>query len=164
MDASELITRFGLALHPEGGWYRETYRSQGVIPEGTLKGFSGPRSVCTGILFLLAAGERSCLHRIRQDEMWHFYLGGPLRLAVLSPAGDVRVEILGQDVLSGQHVHYTVPAGHWFGAAPCPGTSFSLVGCTVAPGFDFADLEMGDRERLETAFPEALACIREFCR
>ena len=163
MDASDLVRHFAMIPHPEGGFYRETYRSPGSIPSGALSGFSGSRSFSTAILFLLREGELSHLHRIRQDEVWHFYLGGPLRLAMLSPDGDAREVLLGQDVLHGQELQRTVPAGWWFGATPAQGTLFSLVGCTVAPGFDFADFELGERGALEKRFPGAVPLIRAFC-
>ena len=162
MDSSLLIEHFGMLPHPEGGFYRETYRSAGHIPaSGLPESFAGSRAFSTAILFLLRGGERSRLHRIRQDEVWHFYLGGPLRLVMLEEQG-ARSVILGPDVLAGQMVQFTVPAGFWFGAAPCEGTTFALTGCTVAPGFDFADFELGQREELEREFPGARECIREF--
>lgn len=163
MDSRRLIEHFDLAPHPEGGWYRETYRSAGLIPGPELpEAFGGSRAFSTGILFLLRQGEYSHLHRIRQDEMWHFYLGGPLRLALIEPTGAVRTVLLGPEVLAGQVVQFVVPAGCWFGATPEAGTEFSFVGCTVAPGFDFADFELGRRQALERRFPEAAACVREF--
>ncbi|NHK28006.1 cupin domain-containing protein [Parvularcula flava] len=132
-----LIDRYDLQPHPEGGWFAETYRA-GVTVD-TLK---GPRAASTAILFLLAAGNVSHLHRIASDEVWHFYEGGPLLVHELRD-GEVHVTRLSQD--NPQHV---VPAGTWFGARPASGTAHSLVGCTVAPGFDFADFELADREAL----------------
>ena len=99
----------------------------------------------------------SRLHRIRSDEIWHFYLGGPLRLAMIHPDGKTDEIILGQDIAAGQTLQYVVPAGVWFGATPCAETDFSFVGCTVAPGFDFADFEMGKRESLKSAYPKAVS-------
>ena len=163
MNTQDLVRHFDMTPHPEGGFYRETYRSAGSIPASALPGFSGARSHSTAILFLLRQGEVSHLHRIRQDELWHFYLGGPLRLVMLSPKGRQSEIVLGQDVLQGQQVQYVVPAGCWFGATPAAGTAFALVGCTVAPGFDFADFELAERAALERRFPEAGGLIRDFC-
>ena len=164
MNPEELIAHFALAPHPEGGFYRRTYCSSGTIPQAALSsGFAGPRPFGTAILFLLREGDYSRLHRIRQDEIWHFYLGGPLRLALLGPDGAAREVMLGQKPLDGQHLQYAVPAGFWFGATPCPGSGFSLVGCTVSPGFDFADLKLGRRKELLATFPAAAAGSREFC-
>ena len=163
MNAHTLIERFGLVAHPEGGYYRESYRSEGVIPSSALpERFTGSRHFSTAIYFLLEKGQYSHLHRIRSDEIWHFYLGGPLRLAMIHPDGKTEEIILGQDIAAGQTLQYAVPAGVWFGATPCAGTAFSLLGCTVAPGFDFADFEMGDKKSLKAVFPGASACISEF--
>ena len=163
MKAEALIKRFGLVAHPEGGYYRESYRSDGIIPQSGLpERFTGSRHFSTAIYFLLEQGQYSRLHRIRSDEIWHFYLGGPLRLAMIHPDGKTDEIILGQDIAAGQTLQYVVPAGVWFGATPCAETDFSFVGCTVAPGFDFADFEMGKRESLKSAYPKAWACINEF--
>ena len=163
MKAEALIKQFGLVAHPEGGYYRESYRSDGIIPQSGLpEPFTGSRHFSTAIYFLLEQGQYSRLHRIRSDEIWHFYLGGPLRLAMIHPDGKTDEIILGQDIAAGQTLQYVVPAGVWFGATPCAETDFSFVGCTVAPGFDFADFEMGKRESLKSAYPKAWACIKEF--
>ncbi len=163
MNAPELVRHFGMSPHPEGGFYRETYRSAGSIPAEALpSGFSGARSYSTAILFLLRQGDVSRLHRIRQDELWHFYLGDPLRLVMISPEGRPEEVVLGQDVTRGQHLQWAVPAGYWVGAAPVPGSAFSLVGCTVAPGFDFADFELGEREALLRLFPDARELVERF--
>ncbi len=164
MNAEAIIAHFALVPHPEGGFYRRTWRSAGEIPPDALpSGFASARPFGTAILFLLRQGEYSLLHRIRQDELWHFYLGGPLRLALLRLDGSADEVTLGRNFPAGQHLQYAVPAGCWFGATPGPGSAFSLVGCTVSPGFDFADLELGRREALLAAFPGASARIREFC-
>ena len=133
MDPQKLVEHFSMSPHPEGGFFTETYRSQGAIPSEALPGFGGMRNFSTGILFLLRRGEYSHLHRLKQDEMWHFYLGAPLRLAIVRPDGTAEEVLLGQDVLNGQYLQYTVPGGWWFGATPAEGSDFALVGCTVAP-------------------------------
>lgn len=162
-NAISIIDHYGMHRHPEGGYYLETYRSTGSIPQQALPGgFSGDRAYATAILYLLEAGERSNLHRIRQDETWHFYLGGPLLLVAISPDGAFSEIRLGQDIANGEHLQYTVPAGYWFGATPMADTDYSLVGCTVAPGFDFADFEMGGRDRLTELFPNLVSTIRAF--
>lgn len=163
MKAETLIERFGLMAHPEGGYFSESYRSDGMIPQNALpEQFTGSRHFSTAIYFLLEKGHYSHLHRIHSDEIWHFYLGGPLRLAMLHPDGRTEEVILGQDIEAGQLLQYAVPAGVWFGATPCTESDFSFVGCTVAPGFDFADFEMGGKEALKAAWPQASACIMEF--
>ncbi|SCM74465.1 cupin domain-containing protein [Desulfovibrio sp. 86] len=164
MDARNIIEKLALAPHPEGGYYRRTYQcGQVLTPKGMPCGFEQPRPVSTAILFLLRAGQYSRLHRIRQDELWHFHLGGPLRLVWIDKVGRAREVILGPDIFNGQTLQFAVPGGQWFGATPAPGSGFSLVGCTVAPGFDFTDLHLARRHELERRFPLALDCIREFC-
>ena len=164
MDASNIIEKLALAPHPEGGYYRRTYQcGQMLTPRGMPCGFEQPRPVSTAILFLLRAGQYSRLHRIRQDELWHFHLGGPLRLVWIDKVGRAREVILGPDIFNGHALQVAVPGGQWFGATPAPGSGFSLVGCTVAPGFDFTDLQLARRHELERRFPLALDCVREFC-
>lgn len=155
-DAGQLIERLKLLPHPEGGYFRETYRAPLQLSAPSLAPhFIGARAASTAIYYLLAAGDRSRLHRIRSDEVWHFYRGDPLQVVELTAAGDVAVTLLGNDIAAGQVPQHVVPAGHWFGACPAPGSAYSLVGCTVAPGFDFADFEMAERGALLAAHPRA---------
>lgn len=142
--------------------YLTSFHDGIIPPSGLPEPFTGSRHFSTAIYFLLEQGQYSRLHRIRSDEIWHFYLGGPLRLAMIHPDGKTDEIILGHDIAAGQTLQYVVPAGVWFGATPCAETDFSFVGCTVAPGFDFADFEMGKRESLKSAYPKAWACINEF--
>ena len=137
----DLVRAYRLAPHPEGGFYREHYRSTDRVP-GT------SRALSTAIYFLLPAGAFSRLHRIDADEVWHFYDGGPLRIAEIAPDGRVRETLLGRDPGAGQVPSHVVPAGAWFGAAPAEGTAFALVGCTVSPGFEFEGFELADRAAL----------------
>lgn len=161
--AEALRAHFGLKPHPEGGHYLRTYASSGRIPAQALPApFGGERLYSTAIVYLLEAGQKSHLHRIRQDELWHFHLGGPLRLVMISPGGKAAEILLGPEVLVGQRVQFAVPAGFWFGATPAPGAAYSLVGCTVAPGFDFADFELAERAALQNQFPRLEQLIAEF--
>lgn len=155
VTARTLIESYRLLPHPEGGFYRESYRSSGTIPAASLPHHGGDRAFATAIHFLLTEGQVSRLHRLKSDEMWHFSLGGPLTIVEISPDGRLAQTSLGADVAAGERVQHVVPAGTWFGAFPNPGTAFSFVGCIVAPGFDFADFEMGDRKILLQAFPHA---------
>ena len=153
-----IIQHFNLTPHPEGGYYRETYRSaENILPAH----IQGSRSVSTAIYFLLPQGAKSHLHRIASDEMWHFYLGGPMTLVLLHPGGQVETILLGPDILGGQVVQAMVPGGVWFGGIPTLATDYAFVGCTVAPGFDFADFELGDRQTLLTQYPQAQAWIEQ---
>jgi predicted cupin superfamily sugar epimerase len=159
--AERLVDRLALQPHPEGGFFRETYRAPLTLPaSGLTPGFSGARQASTAIYYLLAAGDRSRLHRIRSDEVWHFYLGDPLQVVELTESGEAQVTLLGTDFAAGQVPQHVVPAGRWFGACPAPGSAFSLVGCTVAPGFDFTDLEMAEGAALLAAHPAAADWIK----
>ena len=158
---NDLVELYNLEPHPEGGFYKETYRAGKFIPASNLPKHGGDRSYSTGIYFLLTKGMFSSLHRLKSDEMWHFYLGGSLKVVQISPNGDVEEIILGQDVKSGQKVQHVVPAGYWFGAYPNDGSEYSFVGCTVAPGFDFGDFEMGNRGDLVKKFPGAKVIIEK---
>ena len=158
---AELISLYRLQPHPEGGFFNETYRSIGVY-KGLLAPFKGERSYSTAIVFLIPKNVTSALHRIASDEVWHFYLGGPLTLIQITPQGQVETITLGADVLKGQLLQHVVPAGHWFGACSVDGSDYSFVGCTVSPGFDFADFEMGKREDLLRMFPGAKNFIERF--
>jgi predicted cupin superfamily sugar epimerase len=157
-SVEELIRLLDLHPHPEGGYYRETYRAPGRIPaSGLPAAFGGSRSFSTAILFLLPAGSVSKLHRIRSDELWHFYEGAPLKVSELADRG-ARETLLGAGLLTGERLQHAVAAGTWFGAETTG--EYSLVGCTVAPGFDFADFELGRREELLARFPMAAATVR----
>ena len=164
-QASLIIDQYGLQPHPEGGFFAETYRSPGLIPEAALPaGFAGERNFSTAIVFLLRENDFSALHRLRQDEVWHFYLGGPLRLVMIAPDGKFSETILGRNGASGELVQALVPAGHWFGAKPTEGAGFSFAGCTVAPGFDFADFELAERPDILARLPGLEPMILEFTR
>jgi len=154
------IEHLGLVPHPEGGWFRETYRASETIGVSALPPrFAGPRAFSTAIYFLLRSGERSRLHRLRSDELWFFHAGGPLTIAVLDAAG-ARELVVGVDPEHGERLQAGVPAGSWFGATGPGRGSYALAGCSVAPGFDFADFELADRDVLLAAFPAHAALIR----
>lgn len=152
--ADDYIRLLGLQPHPEGGWYRETYRSAETIPPEALPvRFDGARPFATAIYFLLSSETFSALHRIRSDEQWHFYAGSALTVHSIEPSGEYRAVRLGADIGRGEAFQAVVPAGCWFGATVDEPGAFALVGCTVAPGFDFADFELGRRETLIRQFP-----------
>lgn len=151
--ADDLIKHLGLTPHPkEGGFFRETYRaaeSQSALPTR----YQGPRSASTAIYYLLTPSTYSALHRLQTDEIFHFYLGDPIRMLQLNPDGTGRTIVLGQDVRAGQQVQVVVPRGVWQGSCLEPGGQFALLGCTVAPGFEYADYESGDRQTLLGQYP-----------
>jgi|ERR1051325_411308 predicted cupin superfamily sugar epimerase len=160
MTADDLIRHFNLQPHPkEGGFFRETYRaaeSCAVLPPR----YVGPRSVSTAIYYLLTPSTFSALHRLQSDEIFHFYLGSPLRMLQLDADGTGRTILLGPDVLAGQQLQAVVPRGVWQGSLLEPGGSFALIGCTVAPGFEYADYEPGDRQTLLAQYPAHAELIR----
>lgn len=154
-EIDQLVASLGLLPHPEGGFYRETYRAGESIARAALPDrFVGDRSHGTAIYYLLAAGDRSKLHRIAADEIWHFYAGDPLLIVALAPDGALSVTTLGRDFAAGHVPQHVVPAGYWFGAIPPGGSAYALTGCTVAPGFDFADFELAERAALLSSFPQ----------
>lgn len=160
------IEKYQLLPHPEGGYYAETYRAAETIPHQALPGrFSGDRAFSTGIYFLLESHNFSAFHRIQADEMWHFYAGDALEVFVIdADSGELNVIRLGNNPDHGETFQAVVPAGAWFGSRPANGSSYALVGCTVAPGFDFADFEMADREALTQAYPQHAGLIAELTR
>lgn len=151
LSVRRLIQHLRLRPHPEGGFYRETYRSSEriTLPNGRR------RHVSTAIYFLLPRGNISRFHRIQSDEIWHFHLGGPLEIVEIDSRGKPRRTLLGSCLSKGHVLQHVVPAGRWFGAKPIRRTAFALVSCTVSPGFDFADLDLGDRTTLLKRFPKA---------
>lgn len=151
-------------LPQEGGLYAETYRSAGVIPAGALEGRNlGPRNCATAIYYLVTPTRFSALHRVASTEIFHFYLGDPVRMLQLAPDdsndGTGRTLTLGTDILHGQRPQVVVPRGVWQGTRLAPGGRFALLGCTVAPGFDFADYEHGHRAALCAQYPAHAAEI-----
>lgn len=166
MNAQYWIDRLELKPHPEGGHYRETYRAPLMLPNSALPQHGGDRTACTAIYFLLAADQFSAFHRIRSDEMWHFYAGTGLIVHVITPAGEYRQMLLGSNAEHSEMFQAVVPAGCWFGSAlrDTRKDSYALVGCTVAPGFDFADFEMAKRGQLITQYPQHRSTIAGLTR
>ena len=161
----ELIKKYNLQPHPEGGWYRETYRSAELIPAVALPGrFGGARTFSTAIYFLLEQGNFSAFHRIKSDECWHFYAGDPLEVYILQHNGTMEIIRLGNDSNKDEVFQYVVPANCWFASKPAVNSSYCFVGCTVAPGFDFADFEMAQADLLSNEFPAHATIIQQLCR
>jgi uncharacterized protein len=149
-----------MQAHPEGGYFAETYRSAEKIPHHALPNrFKSDRSFSTGIYFLLESHHISALHRIESDEMWHFYAGCPLNVYTIDSEGVLKIIRLGNNPDNGEVFQAVVPAGVWFGSKPAVPNSYSFVGCTVAPGFDFEDFEMKTRTELLAMFPQHQAIV-----
>ena len=162
-DAQYWINHLGMSPHPEGGYYRATYKSDLTIARNALpSSYQGDRSASTAIYFLLDEGNFSAFHRIASDEVWHFYAGSSLVVYVIDPEGNYSELRLGGD---GDEVFQAVvKAGCWFASRVKHAAGFALVGCTVAPGFDFADFELGVRSELIRTFPAHRKLIEELTR
>ncbi|MCA9730617.1 MAG: cupin domain-containing protein [Deferribacteres bacterium] len=159
------IDKLHLSAHPEGGYFRETYRAEEKIAHRALPDrFNGDRNYSTAIHFLLKGNQKSLFHRIQADEMWHFYSGSALTIHVITPDGKYSTLPLGPDAESGQCFQQLVPANTWFGATVNDSSSFSLVGCTVAPGFDFADFEFGNKNWLIKLCPAQKSLIESLTK
>lgn len=159
----ELIKQYDLQPHPEGGYYASTYRATLQVPKEILPdGFTGMRPISSAICFLLQQGDFSAFHRIKSDECWHFYEGGPLHLHCLSPQGTYQLISLGRG--AGCRYQHVVPAGDWFAAEPQPGSSYSFVGCTVAPGFHFDEWELAKKDQLLQEYPSFPELVNRLCR
>jgi len=164
-EAPAIIDHLNLSRHPEGGWYREVYRSDEILPAGSLpERYNEPHSINTSIYFLLENGDFSAFHRIRSDETWHFYLGSPVIIYILSPDGKYREVILGNNLIDNQELQYTILRDSWFAAKVHNAGSFALVGCTVSPGFEFSDFELAERQQLICLFPKYEELISSLTR
>jgi len=157
MDVKELILKLQLKVHPEGGYYRETYRSAGNVTTGNGK----MRNISTAIYYLLENEDKSHFHRIQSDELWFFHQGQPLEICVIH--GDVLTIIhLGNDIENGEVPQAIIPANCWFAASVENSAGYSMVSCTVAPGFDFSDFELAGRENLIQQYPHLKNIIEKY--
>lgn len=166
MDAKDIIDFFGMRpLACEGGYYVETYRSAEKISQAGLgERYSGDRNYSTAIVYLITAEKFSAMHRVKSDELFHFYFGDPVTMLQLHPQGDSEVITLGHDILEGQHVQAAVRRDSWQGCCLCEGGKFALLGCTVAPGFEFEDFELADRNELLERYPGQRELILKLAR
>jgi len=164
-NAAYWIQRLQLTSHVEGGAFREVYRSELTIAQTALPVFfQGARNVSTSIYFLLAGGQFSAFHRIASDELWHFYFGDTLLIYEIGHSGVLTVHRLGPNIEKGEHFQLVIKAGSWFASIPAEDSEYALVGCTVAPGFDFAEFELADRASLTRQFPQHSKIIQALTR
>jgi len=157
IGTAELKRMLGLEPHPrEGGWFRETWKARETIPQEVLPAgrYSGSRAAGTAIYYLLEPENFSEMHKLASDEVFHFYLGDTVEMLQLDPDGTGKRVVLGQEVASGQRVQTVVPQGVWQGTRLIDGGKVALLGCTVSPGFDYADYVSGKREELVRGWPE----------
>lgn len=167
IEAVEVIRLLGLKPHPiEGGWFDETWRAGDILDPAMLPGrYVGPRNAGTAIYYLLTEGAVSALHRLQSDEIFHFYLGDAVEMLKLLPDGSSETMVLGSDLGAGQRPQICVPAQAWQGARLLPGGRFALMGCTVAPGFDYADYEHAtDKQALLSGWPDQRERIEALIR
>ena len=163
MTADDIKKSLGLVPHPrEGGWYIRTYESPEMVdsyafPDGR---YAGPRRTGTAIYYLLEPNTFSEMHRLRSDEIFHFYAGDPVEMLQLLPEGTGKVVRLGAKLDRGERPHVVVPRDVWQGSRLAPGGRWALLGCTVSPGFEFEDYEPGDRTRLLALWPDFAGMIR----
>ena len=163
INAETLIEKLNLTKHPEGGYYNEAYRSdEYFVGECLPKRFSGNRNFGTAIYFLLKSNEISAWHKIKQDEIWHHYLGSTLTIHTIDSNGNYNKHFLGKDIFNGQTLQLVVPFNTWMAADIEEEDAYSLVGCTTAPGFDFSDFELGEAKQLLTAYPQHKELILKY--
>jgi len=155
------IKKLQLKKHLEGGYFREIYRAGDLVlidaPSKRLK-----RNFSTSIYFLLAGKQISAFHKLNADEIWHFYDGGPVKIYIIDPDGKFAEVVLGKKTEKGEVFQTTIKKNHWFAAEVLSKRSFVLVGCTVSPGFDFSDFELGRRDEMIKIFPQHQLLIEKF--
>jgi len=155
--AQALVEHFGMAGIPhEGAWFIQTHKSDELIEGALAERYDGPRYAYTAIYAIFTVADFSAMHRLKTDEIWHFYGGTPSQILMLYPDGSGETKIWGPDVLAGQEPQILVPAGTWMGARPIgdPATAYSFGGNTLSPGFEYADYEPGYRDELIAAYPD----------
>lgn len=159
-----LIQKFKMLPHPEGGWYKENYRSTEKISQNGLPArFGGERNFSTAIYFLMEKGNFSGFHRIKSDECWHFYAGDPLLVHIIHTNGAAETIRLSNDSVNPNY-QFVVPANAWFASEPDTESEYCFVGCTVSPGFNFEDFELAKKEALIEEFPQHQSLISRLCR
>jgi len=162
-SASFWIEKLELRKHPEGGWFKEIYRSDEIIPKSALpERYGSGRNFSTSIYYLLEKMDKSNFHRIKSDELWHFYSGSSSIEILLIIEGEIQKLLLGPDFKTGESFQLVIPRNTWFAAHLSNKEGFALTGCTVAPGFDFEDFELADRDVLLNEFPHLKSTIEIF--
>lgn len=156
-EAARLVKKLGLEDHPEGGYFRQTYRSDTTV---NVEGYDGPRNISTAIYYMLADGQFSAFHRLRSDELWHYYAGGAVVLYAIGNGGILSKIKIGR----GAAPQTVIRAGTWIAAALASKRSYCLIGCTMSPGFDYRDWELGKREELVSTYPQHRALIERYTK
>jgi uncharacterized protein len=156
-EVLRLVKKLGLEKHPEGGYFKQTYRSDTIV---NVEGYDGPRNIATAIYYMLAGDEFSAFHRIKSDEVWHHYAGGPITLYTISSDRKLSKIKMGNDGT----FQVIIKAGTWFAAALDSKRSYCLLGCTVSPGFDYRDWELGKRSDLVEMYPQHKKVIERYTK
>ena len=163
--AKEYIDKLQLKVHPEGGYFSEVYRSEELIKVNHLsERYNSSRSLSTSIYFMLEGNQFSSFHRLKSDELWHFYDGTALTIIVINEMGLLDKIRLGNDLNKSETFQTVIKKNSWFAAELIDKNSFALIGCTVSPGFDFDDFELGNRNDLVKEFPQYEEVIVKFTR
>ena len=161
LTAEQIRELLQMRPHPiEGGFFAETYRGVPVVPQSLLPGYPGDRAISTAIYYLLTPDAFSAMHRVRGDEMFHFYLGDPVEMLQLKEDGSGEVIVLGQEIAAGMRLQHNVPGGVWQGSRVRAGGKYALLGTTMAPGFEYEDYETGKRDELVHKYPDFAELIR----
>jgi uncharacterized protein len=154
------VKAYEMNQHPEGGFYKEIYRSENSLTTN----YGASRSLMTSIYFLITKGNFSAFHRIKSDELWSYHYGDALAVHIIDPDGNYSILKIGSDVENGEQLQGIVPAGSWFASEVLDGGNYSLVGCVVAPGFDFEDFELAKKSQLTQLFPQHDLVIEKLCK
>ena len=163
--AEYYIRQLDLKRHPEGGYFKEIYRSHEFIEQNALPSrFSGRRSFSTSIFFLLEGKDISTFHKLKSDEQWHFYDGVPIKIYLLNKIRGLNEIVLGSNIEKDEQYTAIIKKGTWFAAELADKNSFALIGCTVAPGFEFDDFEIASRQKLIEEFPAYKKLITQLSR
>jgi len=163
--SKQWISKLNLNPHPEGGFYSEVYRSDETLLSSSIaKRYNTSHAISTSIYFLLEGNQFSAFHKIKSDELWHFYDGSSTKLYLISENGKLEIKNIGINIGKNEVPQITIPRNVWFAAEPIDEDSYTLVGCTVAPGFDFNDFELGEREHLLKEFPHHKELITRLTR
>lgn len=164
LTAVELINRYQMLLHPQGGYFKQTYRSdEGIAAAHLPARFGGDRLLSTAIYFLLEGKQFAAFHRIKSDELWHFYYGIALNIYVIHQTGELEIIKLGNNLINDENFQAVVKAGCWFASRPINENSFSFVGCTVSPEFEFAGFELAEGVELSKQYLQHKTLITSLC-
>ena len=163
-ESSNLIKQLNLSPHPEGGFFKELYRSTIRMTPGQLPyGYKSERRLATSIYYLLVKYQYSKFHRIRSDELWYFHKGSSLKIYEIDKEGNKHLHFLGINIDKGEKPQVLIPAGNVFAAELMDKDTFGLFGCMVSPGFDYADFELFEENDLSNTYPEHSELFQKFC-